>query len=352
MEILIEGRPVGPEHSPFIVAELSGNHNQSLARAKQLIDLAVAAGVDAIKLQTYTADTMTLDCDFGEFAVTDPNNLWHGYTLHKLYDEAHTPWEWHAELFEYIRSKNCIPFSSPFDAAAVDFLEELDCPAYKIASFELTDLPLIQKVASVGKPVIISTGMGSQQEVLDAVECCRKAGNKQIVLLKCTSTYPADPKNTNLNTMDALREMSNCMVGLSDHTIGIGVAVASVALGAVVIEKHLTIDRQDGGVDSSFSMEPDEFKQLVFEARQAKQAMGSVVFGGTQDEQKSKQYRRSIYVKKTVQAGDVFSEDNLAIVRPGFGLSPKHWDEVVGKVSTRALEKGHPLTLEDVDSSQ
>lgn len=342
------GLEISDESRPFIVAELSGNHNQSLDRAKHLVDAAADAGVQAIKLQTYTADTMTLDLDQREFLVEDPDNLWSGYTLHKLYNEAHTPWEWHEELFEYIRSKGCIPFSSPFDETAVDFLESLNCPLYKIASFELTDLPLIGKVAKTGKPMIMSTGMATIAEIEDAVNCARDNGCTELILLKCTSTYPATAADSNIVTIPHLSKMMNVPVGISDHTLGIGVSVAAVAMGAVVIEKHITLDRSDGGVDSTFSMEPNEFKLLVEQANQAWNALGCVTYGGTKNEEKSKQYRRSIYVKRKIEKGEIFTKENISIVRPALGLAPKYLDYVLGAKSNKDLEEGHPLNMEDV----
>ncbi len=348
MTIIIEGISIGPDFPPFIVAELSGNHNQSIDRAKQLVDAAAAAGVQAIKLQTYTADTMTLNLDSGEFSVEDPDNLWAGYTLHKLYDQAHTPWEWHKELFDYIYSKGCIPFSSPFDETAVDFLETLSCPMYKIASFEITDLPLIKKVAMTGKPMIMSTGMASISEIDEAVNCARDNGCKELILLKCTSTYPASPADTNLLTIPHLAKMTNTLSGISDHTLGIGVSVAAVALGAVLIEKHITLDRNDGGVDSTFSMEPSEFKDLVIQSNQAWAALGGVTYGGTRNEEKSKMYRRSIYVKRDIEIGDALSKDNIIIIRPSLGLSPKHFDMVIGQTAINNLKKGHPLSWTDI----
>lgn len=347
MIIDVCGTLIGHDQPPFIVAELSGNHNQSIERAKQLIDAAACAGVQAIKLQTYTADTMTLDLNVGEFSVEDPTNLWNGYSLHQLYDKAHTPWGWHQELFDYIRGKGCIPFSSPFDESAVDFLEDLSCPIYKIASFEITDLPLIKKVAETGKPIIMSTGMASISEIDEAVNCARNNGCNHLVLLKCTSTYPATPLDSNLLTIPHLSKMTDTLVGVSDHTLGIGVSVAAVALGAAVIEKHITLDRHDGGVDSSFSMEPDEFKDLVTQANHAWLAKGKVTYGGTNNEEKSKMYRRSLYISSSVSKGDILTKDNVSIIRPALGLSPKYYDAVIGKKCNKDLPKGHPLGWND-----
>ena len=269
MTINIGGRLVGREHEPFLIAEMSGNHNQSLGRALEIVDAAAASGAHALKIQTYTADTMTLDIREREFFISDPKSLWKGKSLYELYDEAHTPWEWHAAIFERARGHGMIPFSTPFDNTAVDFLESLDSAVYKIASFENTDIPLIRKVAQTGKPMIISIGMASVAELDLSVRAAREAGCKDLILLKCTSTYPASPENTNIRTIPHMRELFGCEVGLSDHTMGVGVSVASVAMGATVIEKHFTLNRADGGVDSTFSLEPGEFKSLVTETRRA-----------------------------------------------------------------------------------
>ena len=325
---------------PFIVAELSGNHNGDIKRAKAIIDAAANAGADAVKLQTYTADTMTLDSEQSEFHVTDPDNPWSGYSLHQLYDEAHTPWDWHQELFEYIEQKGMVPFSSPFDETSVDFLESLECPLYKIASFELTDIPLLQKIASTGKPIIMSTGMASLGEIEESLQTIRSVSQAPVVLLKCTSTYPATPENSNLNTMSNLRDWSGALVGLSDHTMGSAVAVAATAMGAVVIEKHMTLSRADGGVDAAFSLEPAEFSAMVHDVRQAYVALGHVRYGGSQDEQKSKQYRRSVYFKKAVQKGQIITKDDLCIVRPANGLAPKYFDHIVGCKAVNDISRG------------
>ncbi|MCP5350100.1 MAG: pseudaminic acid synthase [Oceanospirillaceae bacterium] len=347
----IEGKIISSGGKPFIVAELSGNHNQSIQRAKDLIDCAAEAGCDAVKLQTYTADTMTLNLNSGEFYVSDKNNLWHGYTLHSLYDKAHTPWEWHAELFSYIRNKGMVPFSSPFDETAVDFLESIACPVYKVASFEVTDIPLIRKIAKTGKPIIMSLGMASLSEIEEAVGCARDNGCKDLILLKCTSTYPADPASSNILTIPHLSTMFACLTGISDHTFGTGVSVAATALGAVLIEKHITIDRNDGGVDSSFSMEPHEFKMLVQEVNRAWLALGKVNYGAVSDlEKKSKDYRRSLYVSEPVKKGDVLGAHNIAVVRPAKGLPPKYYDNVVGAIARHDMPVGHPLAWSDISS--
>ena len=346
MTIQIAGRPIGADHPPFVIAEMSGNHNQSLDRALAIVDAAAQAGAHAIKLQTYTADTMTLDVRGGSFDISDPDSLWAGQNLHDLYKKAYTPWEWHAPIMERARELGLICFSSPFDETAVDFLEDLGAPAYKIASFENNHLPLIAKAASTGKPLIISTGMASLGELDDAVRTARDAGCTQLVLLKCTSTYPASPENTNIRTIPHLQELFGCEVGLSDHTMGIGVSVASVALGACLIEKHFTLARADGGVDSSFSLEPNELQNLVAETERAWLAIGRVRYGPTEAEKKSLVFRRSIYVAKNIAKGELFSTDNLRVVRPGDGLPPKFLKFVVGTKASVALRAGTPLGFE------
>ncbi len=344
----IAQRPIGRDTAPFVIAEMSGNHNQSLERALAIVDAAAEAGAHALKIQTYTADTMTLDSDAGEFVISDPNSLWAGKSLHKLYDEAHTPWEWHQPIFERARQRGLIPFSTPFDESAVDFLETLDVPCYKIASFEMTDLPLVRKVATTGKPMIISTGMANVAEIDETVRTAREAGCRDLVLLKCTSTYPATPLNTNLLTIPSLHAWSGCEVGLSDHTMGIGAAVAAVALGATVIEKHFTLSRADGGVDSAFSLEPAELRSLVIETERAWQAMGCVSYGASADEKKSLQFRRSLYAVKNIKAGELFTAENIRAIRPGLGLPPKHLDHLLGKTARHDLSRGTPITWDDL----
>lgn len=339
----IADRPIGPDHRPYVIAEMSGNHNQSLDRALAIVDAAAAAGADAIKLQTYTADTMTLDVDAPGFVIEDPGSLWAGRQLHDLYAEAHTPWAWHEPIMARARSHGMHCFSTPFDETAVDFLESLQVPAYKIASFECTDLPLIRKVAATGKPMIISTGMATLAEIDETVRTARAAGCHDLVLLKCTSTYPSTPANTHLRSIPVLREAMGCQVGLSDHTMGCGAAVAAVALGATVVEKHFTLARADGGVDSAFSLEPAELAQLRTEAERAWQAMGEVRFGASQAEQKSLVFRRSLYIVKPLQPGDVLSADNVRTIRPGFGLPPKYLETVMGKRVVRGVPAGTPL---------
>jgi pseudaminic acid synthase len=327
---------------------MSGNHNQSLNRALAIVEAAAQAGAHAIKLQTYTADTMTLNVRGGSFEISDPYSLWAGQILHDLYQQAHTPWEWHGPIMERARELGLICFSSPFDETAVDFLEELGAPAYKIASFENNHLPLIEKAASTGKPLIISTGMASLGELDDDVRTARDAGCTQLVLLKCTSTYPASPENTNIRTIPHLGELFGCEVGLSDHTMGVGVAVAAVALGACVIEKHFTIARADDGVDSAFSLEPQELACLVDETERAWQSLGQVRYGPTEAEQKRLVFRRSIYAAADVAKGETFTKENIRIVRPGSGAAPRHYYSLLGCSARRNYTYGEALSLEQL----
>lgn len=343
MTFKIGNRAIGLDHPPFVVAEVSGNHNQSLERALELIDVAASAGAHAVKLQTYTADTLTLDTDRADFVINDPRSLWNGRRLHDLYREAHTPWEWHEPLFERARSLGLIAFSTPFDFSAVEFLETLNVPCYKIASFEVTHLPLLRAVAAKKKPVILSTGMASQSEIEEAIETLNNGGCNDLALLKCTSTYPASPENTNLRTIPHMRSLFGCEVGLSDHTMGTGVSVAAIALGATVIEKHFTLSRADGGVDSAFSLEPYELRALVEECERAWLALGSVQLGCTPAEEKSKQFRQSIYASCDIVEGEVITADNIRIVRPGGGLAPKFYRSLIGRTATRAIALGEPL---------
>ena len=334
------------KESPFIIAEMSGNHNQSLERALGIVDAAAAAGVDAVKIQTYTADTMTLDIDTGEFFIADPNSLWQGESLYHLYEKAHTPWEWHKPIFDRCKEHGIVGFSTPFDDTSVDFLEELGVPCYKIASFENVDLPLIRKAARTGKPIIASTGMTTVSELADLVQTARDNGCTDLTLLKCTSSYPSSPEGTNLRTIPHMRELFGCDVGLSDHTLGIGVAVASVALGTAVIEKHFTLSRADGGVDAAFSLEPDEMAQLVRECRAAALAMGEVRYEMAEQEKKSLQFRRSLYIAEDMKAGDILTEKNLRRIRPGLGLSPKHYDALLGQKVRCDVKRGTPMSWE------
>ena len=346
MTIHIADKIIGPDQPPLVIAEMSGNHNHSLDRALAIVDAAAEAGAHALKLQTYTADTMTLDVRGGNFEINDPDSLWTGQNLHDLYKQAYTPWEWHGPIMERSRQRGMLCFSSPFDDSAVDFLEQLDAPAYKIASIEINHLPLIRKAAATGKPLIISTGMASLGELEQAVATAREAGCRDLVLLKCTSTYPATPANTHIRTIPHLRELFDCEVGLSDHTMGVGVAVASVALGATVIEKHFTLSRAEGGVDSAFSLEPQELAALVQESERAWQALGQVRYGPTEAERKSLVFRRSIYVAADIAEGEAFTAKNLRIVRPGNGAPPHLLDTVLGKKARKKYTKGEALSLE------
>lgn len=341
MKIL--NREIGPGHRPYLIAEMSGNHNQSLERALEIVDAAAAHGADAIKLQTYTADTMTLDLRMPGFVIDDPKSLWAGRQLYELYQEAHTPWEWHAPIMGRAAQHGLHCFSTPFDFSSVDFLESLNVPAYKIASFENTDLPLIRRVAATGKPIIMSTGMATAGEIDEAVRAAREAGCRDLVLLKCTSTYPATAENTHISTIPHMRALFGCEVGLSDHTMGCGVSVAATALGATVIEKHFTLRRADGGVDSSFSMEPHELRQLREDTERAWQAVGQVSYGPTAAEAKSLAFRRSLYIARDLKAGDVLTRENLRCVRPGFGLPPRHLDSLLGQRIGRDVVAGTPM---------
>jgi N-acetylneuraminate synthase len=343
-QILFAGTERANDPSPFIIAEMSGNHNASLDKALAIVDAAAASGADALKLQTYTPDTMTLDVKEGEFVITNPSSLWAGRDLYNLYKEAHTPWEWHKPIFDRAKSHGMLAFSSAFDDTSVDFLETLDVPAYKVASFECVDIPLIRKVASTGKPMIISTGMATIAEIDDAVTAAREAGCKHLVLLKCTSSYPASPENSNLLTIPHLAKLFDCEAGLSDHTLGIGAAVAATALGAGVIEKHFIMARSEGGVDSAFSLEPHEFKSLVDEVKTAQAALGSIFYGATESEQKGRTRRRSLYVTRDIEAGGEMTADNIRSIRPGLGLPPKFYDALIGRRVSKAVKKGTPVS--------
>ncbi|MCP5222718.1 MAG: pseudaminic acid synthase [Zoogloeaceae bacterium] len=347
--ISIAGRRIGLGESPFIIAEMSGNHNQSLDRALEIVDAAAKAGAHGLKIQTYTPDTMTIDLDEREFHISDSKSLWAGTSLYKLYGEAYTPWEWHQPIFDRARALGMIPFSSPFDETAVDFLESLNVSCYKIASFENTDVQLIRRVAATGKPLIMSTGMATAAELDESVRAAREAGCRDLILLKCTSTYPATAENTNIRTIPHMRELFGCEVGLSDHTMGSGVSVASVALGATVIEKHFTLRRADGGVDSAFSIEPAELTDLVEATERAWQALGSVSYGPTEAERKSLQYRRSLYVVEAVAAGQVLTRENVRAIRPGLGLPTKYLDVLIGKRVARDVARGTALTWDLIE---
>ncbi|MFQ5685287.1 MAG: pseudaminic acid synthase [Candidatus Scalindua sp.] len=339
---------IGHGYPPFIIAEMSGNHNQSLEHALKIVEAAASAGAHAIKLQTYTADTMTIDADDSSFFINDSNSLWNGQSLYNLYQKAYTPWEWHKQIFEYCHKLGLIGFSTPFDETAVDFLESLNVPAYKIASFENNHLPLIKKVAAIGKPLIISIGMATVAELDETVQTARDAGCNEIILMKCTSSYPAAPEDVNLLTIPHLKKLFGTEVGLSDHTSGIGVSIASVVLGATVIEKHITLSRIDGGVDSEFSMEPDEMKLLVDETLKAWQALGKVRYGPTDKEKASSMFRRSIYVVEDVKEGEELTPQNIRIIRPGNGLSPRHYDILLGRKVSCHVKRGNPMSWDFV----
>jgi len=344
--IQIGHKQIGRTAKPFIIAEMSGNHNQSLERALKIVDLAAEAGADAVKLQTYTPDTMTLDIHTGEFFIKSDTNLWQGQSLYNLYKEAYTPWEWHEAIFNRCKEHGMVAFSSPFDETAVDFLETLNVPAYKIASFENIDIPLIKKVAATGKPIIISTGMASIAELDEAVQAVKSQGNEQLILLKCTSTYPATPENSNISTIPHMKELFGTEIGLSDHTMGVGVSIAAVTLGAVVVEKHFTISRADGGVDSTFSLEPHELKILVEETERAWWSLGAITYGPTEVEKPSLEYRRSLYIGEDLKTGDVLTKENIRVIRPGHGLAPKYFELIVGKKVKQDVLKGTPLTFD------
>ncbi|MCX6126877.1 MAG: pseudaminic acid synthase [Proteobacteria bacterium] len=343
-DIKIGRHVLGPTHKPFIVAEMSGNHNQSLDRALEIVDAAASSGAHAVKLQTYTADSMTLNLKEGPFFISDPKSLWVGRTLYDLYQEAATPYEWHKPIMDRCNSLGMECFSTPFDSNAVDFLDALGAPCFKIASFELIDLPLIKKVASKGKPLILSTGMASVAEIDEAVKTARSAGAKDLIVLKCTSSYPASPEDSNLRTMPYIRDVFGVHVGLSDHTMGLGVAIASVALGGIFIEKHFTLARSDGGVDSAFSMEPHELKALVQETARAHEGLGVVSFERNAAEQTSLQYRRSLYFRRAVAAGSVITDLDVVAIRPSGGLPPKFFDAVIGRTAKRNLRAGDPVS--------
>ena len=342
----IDNITIGVKNKPFIIAEMSGNHNQSLDRALVIVEAAAKSGAHALKLQTYTADTLTLDVGEGEFLIEDKDSLWEGKSLYELYQEAYTPWEWHESIMKHANELGMICFSTPFDDTAVDYLEDLNVPAYKIASFENTHLPLIKKVASTGKPMIISIGMASVAEMDEMVQTIRDAGCEQFILLKCTSTYPATPGNSNVLTIPHMRKLFNCEVGLSDHTMGIGASVAAVAHGATVIEKHFTLNRADGGVDSAFSMEPEEMKQLVIETERAWLSLGEVKYGASEVEKGSLTFRRSLYIAEDMKKGDMLTEKNLRIVRPGLGLPPKYYDILLGRKVNKDVKKGTAVKWE------
>lgn len=342
----INGRNIGPEFTPYIIAEMSGNHNQSLDRALQIVDAAAATGAQALKLQTYSADTMTLDSRENEFFISDPNSPWFGQSSYELYSKAHTPLAWHKPIFDRAKSHGLSCFSSPFDETAIDFLENLNVPAYKIASFECIDLPLITYAAKTGKPLIISTGMATLSEIEEAVMAARDAGCKQLILLKCTSTYPSSPENTNVRTIAHMSDIFGCQIGLSDHTMGVGASIAAVSMGATVIEKHFTLKRSDGGVDSSFSLEPAEMTSLVVETERAWRSLGKIFYGPTDDEKLARKRRRSLYIVDDLSKGDVLTSENVRRLRPGHGLMPKYYKLVLGRSVNRDVKRGTPVSWE------
>ena len=334
---------IGQSHKPFIIAEMSGNHNQSLERALKIIEIAAKSGADAIKLQTYTADTLTINQRGGLFDIEDSTSLWAGRNLYELYQEAYTPWEWHEAMFKCAADNGILCFSTPFDDTAVDFLENLDTPAHKIASFENNHHPLLKKVAKTGKPVIMSTGASTIANLDESVSVLRENGCKDLILLKCTSNYPATPENSNIRTIPHLKELFNCEVGLSDHTMGIGVPIAAVTMGATVIEKHFCLSRAEGGVDSAFSLEPVELKALVIETERAWQSLGKVQYGVQESEKKSLLFKRSIYVVKDIKAGEEFTEENIRVIRPGDGMAPKYYERLLGSLAIKNYIKGVPF---------
>jgi N-acetylneuraminate synthase len=346
-ELKINGRSIGPGHPTYIIAEMSGNHNQSLDRAVQILEAAAQAGADAVKLQTYTPDTLTIDCDNQYFQI-GKGTVWQGRKLYDLYGEASTPWEWQPQLKRIADDLGIDLFSTPFDATAVDFLEEMNVPAYKIASFEVVDLALLARVAQTGKPIIMSTGMANLNEIDDAVGAIRSQGNEQLALLKCTSAYPTPPSEMNLRTIPHLAERYHLPIGLSDHTLDIVVPVTAVALGACIIEKHITLSRQEGGPDSTFSLEPYEFRAMVEAVRTAEAALGKVNYEVTESEVASRVFRRSLFVVQDMQPGDVFTEQNVRAIRPGYGLSPKYLPSILGRLATQQIPRGTPLSWEIV----
>jgi pseudaminic acid synthase len=336
---------IGRNNKPFIIAEMSGNHNQSIDRALKIIEVAAKSGAHAIKLQTYTADTITINQRGGLFDIKDNTSLWENRNLYELYEEAHTPWEWHEKLFKCAADNGIICFSTPFDDTAVDFLDNLNAPAHKIASFENIHHPLLKKIAKTGKPVIMSTGACSLSDLAESVKLLKDNGCKDLVLLKCTSNYPSTPENSNLLTIPHLRDLFNCEVGLSDHTMGIGVPIAAVTLGATVIEKHFCLSRAEGGVDSAFSLEPDELKALVIETERAWQSLGVIQYNVQESEKKSLMFKRSIYVVNDVAQGEIFTEKNIRIIRPGDGIHPRYFENIIGKVANQHVTKGTPFSL-------
>jgi len=349
--MIIGNYTISKENKPFIIAEMSGNHNQSFDRALKIVEAAAKAGAHMLKLQTYTADTITIDSKNEEFFINNSKSLWDGKSLYDLYKKAYTPWEWHEKIIKRSNELGMLCFSSPFDESAVDFLEKLNVPAYKIASFENVHLPLIKKVARTGKPIIISTGLATESEIKESVQTLKNGGCSQFALLKCTSSYPASAKNSNILTIPDLREKFKCEVGLSDHTLGIGTALAAISHGATIIEKHLTLDKNDGGVDSGFSINPNELKILVEESERAWQSLGKVFYGATESEEASLKFRRSIYIVRDIDIGEKLTTDNLKIIRPGLGLEPKYYEKLLGKKVNQKLKKGTALKWSMLDKN-
>ena len=341
-KIKIGNRYVGEGERTFLVAEVSANHLQDYGRAEAIIRAAKEAGADAVKLQTYTPDTITLDCDNDYFQITQ-GTIWDGTTLHKLYEEAYTPWEWQPKLMELANGLGMECFSSPFDATAVDFMREMDMPAYKVASFEINDIPLIRRIARIGKPIIFATGIAYLEDIERALAVCKEEGNEQVILLKCTSTYPSPYEDMNLKVIPHMAETFDCLAGLSDHSMGTAVAVASVALGAKMVEKHLTLSRPDGGPDAAFSMEPEEFMKMAEEIRIVEKALGRVTYELTEKQKKSREDGRSLFVVKDIGKGEIFTEENVRSIRPAFGMHTMYYDEVIGKTARADIAKGTPL---------
>lgn len=338
----IGNRKIGGTCNTFIIAELSANHGHDINIVKKSLKAAKDAGADAVKIQTYTADTLTIDCDNDYFKL-NTGTIWDGRTLYDLYSEAYTPWEWHKQIMDYANDLGLIFFSTPFDKTAVDFLEKLNVPVYKVASFEIMDIPLVEYIASKGKPIIISTGVASLSDIEESVAACKRMGNDQIILLKCTSSYPSKIEDANLNTISNMKETFNVEVGLSDHTLGITVPVVSIALGAKVIEKHFILDKSIGGPDALFSLEPSEFKQMVDSVREAEKSLGQVDYSMTQKKKRNRLLGRSLFVVKDVKAGEFFSEENVKSIRPGYGLNPKHLKDILGKKAKQDIQRGTPV---------
>lgn len=341
-KIKIGNHYIGESEKTFIVAEVSANHLQDYDRAVEIIRAAKDAGADAVKLQTYTPDTITLDCDNSYFQITQ-GTIWDGTTLHKLYETAYTPWEWQPKLMKAANEMGMECFSSPFDESSVDFLQEMNVPAYKIASFEIADIPLIRKIARIGKPVIFATGIAYMEDIERAIRVCKEEGNEQIILLKCTSTYPAPYEDMNLKVIPNMAEVFDCITGLSDHSMGTAVAVGGVALGAKMVEKHLTLLREDGGPDAAFSMEPAEFKQMVNDIRIVEKALGKVTYELSEQQKRSREDGRSLFVVRDIKEGEIFTKDNIRSIRPAFGMHTMYYDEVIGKKANRNIDKGTPM---------